>query len=183
MSYDNNDLEIERFQWVGKKIGFYGSVFIIALVSVFPILWMFITSLKQPGNVVAFPVEYIPRDPTLENYRAAIEGAPFFRYLLNSVIVATGTAVIDVLLGALAGYSLSRLRFRFKLPVLLLILGTAMLPFIARLSRCTASRGRGGCSTATSDSSSRTLRSSCRSQSGSSKRTSRNSPTRWKKPD
>ena len=133
MSYDSNDLEIERFQWVGKKIGFYGSVFIIALVSVFPILWMFITSLKQPGNVVAFPVEYIPRDPTLENYRAAIEGAPFFRYLLNSVIVATGTAVIDVLLGALAGYSLSRLRFRFKLPVLLLILGTAMLPFIARL--------------------------------------------------
>jgi len=133
MSYDSNGFEIERFQWVGKKVGFYGSIFIIALISVFPILWMLITSLKQPGNVVAFPVEYIPRNPTLENYRAAIEGAPFFRYMLNSAIVATGTAIVDVLLGALAGYALSRLRFRFKLPVLLLILGTAMLPFIARL--------------------------------------------------
>jgi len=133
MSHDSNSLEIERFQWVGKKVGFYGSIFIIAHVSVFPILWMFITSLKQPGNIVTFPVEYIPRDPTLANYRAAFEGAPFFRYMLNSAIVATGTAILSVFLGAMAGYALSRLRFRFKLPVLLLILGTAMLPFIARL--------------------------------------------------
>ena len=133
MSTRDRGFEIERFQWVGKKLGFYGCIFIIALVSVFPILWMLITSLKQPGNVVTFPVQYIPEDPTLANYRAAIEGAPFFRYLLNSAIVATGTAVLDVFLGALAGYALSRLRFRFKLPVLLLILGTAMLPFIARL--------------------------------------------------
>ena len=133
MSTRDRGFEIETFQWVGKKVGFYGSVFIIALVSVFPILWMLITSLKQPGNVVAFPVQYVPEDPTLANYRAAIEGAPFFRYLLNSAIVATGTAVLDVFLGSLAGYALSRLRFRFKLPVLLLILGTAMLPFIARL--------------------------------------------------
>jgi len=133
MSTQSRGFELERFQWVGKKIGFYGCIFIIALVSVFPILWIIITSLKQPSNVVQFPVQYIPQNPTLENYRAALSQAPFFRYLLNSAIVATGTAVIDVLLGALAGYSLSRLRFRFKLPVLLLILGTAMLPFIARL--------------------------------------------------
>lgn len=133
MSTQSRGFELERFQWVGKKIGFYGCIFVIALVSVFPILWIIITSLKQPSNVVQFPVQYIPQNPTLENYRAALSQAPFFRYLLNSAIVATGTAVIDVLLGALAGYSLSRLRFRFKLPVLLLILGTAMLPFIARL--------------------------------------------------
>ena len=126
-------LEIETFQWVGKKVGFYGSIFIIALVSVFPILWMLITSLKQPGSVVQFPVQYIPQDPTLANYRAALEQAPFLRYLFNSFVVASGTAILDVLLGSLAGYALSRLRFRFKLPVLLLILGTAMLPFIARL--------------------------------------------------
>jgi multiple sugar transport system permease protein len=133
MRFDTDRLEIKRFQWVGKKVGFYGSIFIIALVSVFPILWMLTTSLKQPGNVVTFPVEYLPRNPTLENYRAAIEGAPFFTYMLNSAIVATGTAIVDVFLGALAGYSLPRLRFRSKLPVLLLILATAMLPFIARL--------------------------------------------------
>jgi multiple sugar transport system permease protein len=133
MSTPDRGFEIERFQWVGKKLGFYGSILVIAFVSVFPILWMFITSLKQPGNVVQFPVNYLPQDPTLANYRAALEQAPFFRYLLNSVIVASGTAILDVFLGALAGYSLSRLRFRFKLPVLLLILGTAMLPFIARL--------------------------------------------------
>jgi multiple sugar transport system permease protein len=125
--------EIDSFQAVGKKLGFYGSVLAIALISLFPVIWIFVTSLKQPGNIVNFPVNYLPRNPTLANYRTALQQAPFLRYLLNSAVVAGGTALVDVFLGAIAGYALSRLRFRFKLPVLLLILGTAMLPFIARL--------------------------------------------------
>ncbi|MFC6963684.1 carbohydrate ABC transporter permease [Halocatena marina] len=125
--------DIDSLQRVGEKLGFYGSIGVLVAISMFPVFWIFITSIKQPSNVVQFPVYYLPQQPTLENYRVALEQAPFMRYLLNSIIVAGGTAIVDVVLGALAGYSLSRLRFRFKLPVLLLILGTAMLPFISRL--------------------------------------------------
>lgn len=134
MSTDTtSSFDLDSLQEVGEKLGFYGSVIAIALISMFPVIWMFITSIKQPSNVVQFPVQYVPQNPTLENYRTALSQAPFVRYLFNSFIIAGGTAVVDVILGALAGYSLSRLRFRFKLPVLLLILGTAMLPFISRL--------------------------------------------------
>lgn len=133
MSTNTSSFDLDSLQKVGEKLGFYGSVIAIALISLFPVIWMFITSIKQPSNVVQFPVQYVPRNPTLENYRTALSQAPFVRYLFNSFIIAGGTAVVDVILGALAGYSLSRLRFRFKLPVLLLILGTAMLPFISRL--------------------------------------------------
>ena len=125
--------DLDSLQQVGEKLGFYGSLLAITAISMFPVFWMFVTSIKQPSNVVQFPVHYLPQNPTLQNYRTALEGAPFMRYLINSTIVAGGTALVDVFLGALAGYALSRLRFRFKLPVLLLILGTAMLPFISRL--------------------------------------------------
>jgi len=120
-------------QWVGKKLGFYGSVIALCLVSFFPVIWIFLTSIKPTGQIVQFPVQYVPTEITLQHYRTALGDAPFFRYLLNSAIVAGGTAVITVLLGALAGYALSRLDFDYKLPVLLIILLSAMLPFFSRL--------------------------------------------------
>ena len=121
------------FQEVGRTLGFYGSVAVLCLVSFFPVIWIFLTSLKTTGNIVQFPVSYIPQEVTLSNYRTALTDAPFFRYLLNSAIVAGGTAIVSVLLGSLAGYALSRLEFDYKVPVLLIILFTAMLPFFSRL--------------------------------------------------
>lgn len=120
-------------QRVGELVGFYGSIALLCLVSFFPIIWILITSLKPSTEVITFPVEYVPRTVTLENYVTALQQAPFARYLLNSLIVASGTAVICVVLGSMAGYALSRLDFRFKLHVLMIILVSAMLPFFGRL--------------------------------------------------
>jgi multiple sugar transport system permease protein len=143
------DLELEdvAFWDVGKKLGFYGSIYAIALISMFPVIWIFISSLKPPGQLFVFPAEYLPYtisfdggfhvvhqyDLTLENYQTALGQRPIGRYLVNSFIVASGTAIIDVVLGALAGYALSRLDFEYKLPVLLIILFSALLPFLSRL--------------------------------------------------
>ncbi|WP_435197410.1 carbohydrate ABC transporter permease [Natronomonas sp. EA1] len=130
---DRASFDLDTLQEVGKKLGFYGSVFALCAVSFFPVLWIFITSFKTTGNIVQFPVNYIPTEVTLNNYRTALTDAPFMRYLFNSVIVAGGTAVVSVLLGSLAGYALSRLEFDYKVPVLLIILFSAMLPFFSRL--------------------------------------------------
>lgn len=120
-------------QRIGELVGFYGSIVLLCLVSFFPIIWIFITSVKPSSEVITFPVEYVPRTVTIENYVTALQQAPFARYLLNSLIVASGTAVICVVLGSMAGYALSRLDFRFKLHVLMIILVSAMLPFFGRL--------------------------------------------------
>lgn len=120
-------------QRVGELLGFYGSIVLLCLVSFFPIIWILLTSLKPASEVITFPVEYVPRTVTIENYVTAIQQAPFARYLLNSLIVASGTAIICVVLGSMAGYALSRLDFRFKLHVLMIILVSAMLPFFGRL--------------------------------------------------
>lgn len=132
---------------LGRKFGFYGSILAIALVSMFPVLWILISSLKPPAELFVFPQEYLPYTVTfdggvrlvqqypltLENYRRALQQRPVGTYLFNSFVVASGTAIIDVILGAMAGYALSRLRFPHKLPVLLIILFAALLPFISRL--------------------------------------------------
>jgi len=141
------DLEDVALWDIGRKFGFYGSIIAIALASMFPVIWILISSLKPPAELFVFPQEYLPyavsfdggfhiveQYPlTLENYHRALQQRPVGTYLMNSVIVASGTAIIDVILGAMAGYALSRLRFRFKLPVLLVILFAALLPFISRL--------------------------------------------------
>jgi multiple sugar transport system permease protein len=128
-------IDTSRFdtQKVGELVGFYGSIAILCFVSFFPVVWILLTSVKPPADIIQFPVEYIPRDVTALNYVRALEQANFMRYLLNSLIVSSATAIICVVLGAMAGYALSRLDFRWKLPVLLIILVSAMLPFFGRL--------------------------------------------------
>jgi multiple sugar transport system permease protein len=91
------------------------------------------TSVDGLIEVIQFPVQYLPETMTLENYRIALGQAPFLRYLFNSFVVASGSAVVCVVLGSMAGYALSRLDFRGKLPILLLILLSAMLPYFGRL--------------------------------------------------
>ncbi|MFB6244467.1 MAG: carbohydrate ABC transporter permease [Halobaculum sp.] len=143
------DLSLEDVAvWeLGKRFGFYGSVLALVLVSMFPVLWILVSSLKPPAELFVFPQEYLPYTVTfdggfrivqqypltLENYARALGQRPVGQYILNSVIVASGTAIIDVILGAMAGYALSRLRFDYKLPVLLIVLFSALLPFISRL--------------------------------------------------
>ena len=143
------DVELEdiAFWELGRKFGFYGAVAAIVALSMFPVFWILLSSLKPPSELFVFPQEYLPytisfeggisveqQFPlTLENYRAALGQRPVGTYLLNSFIVASGTAIIDVVLGAMAGYAVSRLRFKYKLHVLLVILFAALLPFISRL--------------------------------------------------
>lgn len=136
MSMDTQERSLfERYdpQRIGELVGFYGAIILLCLVSFFPIIWIFLTSIKPASEIVQFPVKYLPSEIILENYRIALGQAPFARYLFNSFVVASGTAIVCVVLGSMAGYALSRLEFRFKLHVLMIVLVSAMLPFFGRL--------------------------------------------------
>src|SRR2546430_10657430 len=86
---------------------------VFVLVVVFflvPFLWLFTAAFDADA------VAYIrfPADPTLNNFVRIFTEHDFARALLNSVFVAGSTMVLDVIAVALAGYSLSRLEWRFK---------------------------------------------------------------------
>lgn len=115
-----------------------GSIFIILLLTavwtLFPIYWMLVTSLKTDMDVFNVPPALWPENPSVQSYIDLIFGAnSIFRYFINSVITSIGTVLIAVILATLAGYALSRLRFRFRKSILISVLVTQMFPLVVLL--------------------------------------------------
>ena len=77
------------------------------LLVILPIYWMFITSLKLPGDISTLDIQYWPKNPTLDNYRAVLGGSGFPVYLANSLTVAVVSALIVLLVAIPGGYGLS----------------------------------------------------------------------------
>ena len=85
---------------------------IVVVNGFFPAVWILFTSLKTEGELLRFPITYLPAAPTLQNYYQAFSEQPLLRFILNSVIVAGASTVLTVTLAALAAYALTRLRMR-----------------------------------------------------------------------
>ncbi len=101
---------------------------ISTLLIVTPFLWLFATSIKNVDEIFTQVPRFIPRNPTLENYRYIFSETPVPRYFLNSLIIASATAVIGTILTCLAAYALSRFQFRGKIGYMTMLLVTQMFP-------------------------------------------------------
>lgn len=100
---------------------------LLVVVALFPVYWMLVTSLKPENQI--FSLDLWPRSPSLENYRFVLDHIPLVRMLVNTMVVATGTALLQVLTGLLAAYALVRWRFRFSGLVHGLIALSWLVPF------------------------------------------------------
>jgi multiple sugar transport system permease protein len=108
-------------------------IFLAALVVLFffPVAWIFLTSLKTTGDIYAWPPVYLPRHPTLQNYRAVLFGSKLGRYIVNSLIVSSLSTVSVLLFSSIAGYAIARVRFPGRRPLLLFFLAMSMFPQLA----------------------------------------------------
>ncbi|MFF8279147.1 carbohydrate ABC transporter permease [Streptomyces lateritius] len=102
---------------------------LVLLLTIGPFLWQLSTSLKGPGeDVYSRTPDFLPAAPTFANYTQVADTIPVWTYAVNSLTVA-GIAVVGNVVGAtLAGFALSRLRFRGVRLVLGLFLATLVLP-------------------------------------------------------
>jgi sn-glycerol 3-phosphate transport system permease protein len=100
----------------------------VALVFVFPFLWMFLTSFKTLPEVFQFPPTLLPESWQLENFRKAWESGPFLTYVANSLIVAVGTLILQFLVGVPAAYAFARYRFKGRNLLFGLSLIALMIP-------------------------------------------------------
>lgn len=105
-------------------------VLLIGLVvfSLAPFAWEISTSLKPRQEVLRLPQTLLPQAPTFENYADIFERRAFARYMLNSLLVATASTVIALVTGALAAYSTSRTRRRFRVWLMLVFLLPGLFP-------------------------------------------------------
>jgi len=110
-----------------KRILIYLTVTVAVLLSIFPIIYLLLTSFKQPEQTFSIPPVWIFQ-PTLQNYNEVFAGGTFVKYFFNSVIVALGTTAVAILLGTFAAYGFARFRFRGKFYMRMSVLIPQMLP-------------------------------------------------------
>jgi multiple sugar transport system permease protein len=86
---------------------------LVIVVALFPFYWMVASSLKQQTDLLASPPLWLFR-PTLANYRDIFVDSKVTTAVLNSLLVATSTTLLAIVLGAPAAYALARFEFRGK---------------------------------------------------------------------
>src|SRR5574344_1991250 len=115
-----------------EKLSIHSVLIITSILSIFPFIWLLSTSLKgNSENIFAYPPTIIPKDFTLANYIGVWHKVDLMRYFINSMIVAGGTVLLNLILSALAGYPLARMEFKGKKIAFFGILATIMVPFQA----------------------------------------------------
>jgi putative chitobiose transport system permease protein len=101
----------------------------MSVVTVFPFVWILLTSLKGPNDAIfSVPPQFIPGDPTLANYARVWDQLPVPAFFLNSIVVTVAITVLNTLIAALAAYPLAKMRFRGREPLFYLLLGTLIVP-------------------------------------------------------
>jgi trehalose/maltose transport system permease protein len=122
-----------RVRWFVRRLPFYVLIALIFFYAVFPFYWAIRSAFTPDGDLFRTPVQYVPTDPTLTNFREVLSSGEFQRALLNSTIVAGSVTLIALAIGSLAGYALGRFRFRGRSVTLYLMLSMTTFPQIAIL--------------------------------------------------
>ena len=113
-----------------KTVFTYSLLLLMAVLMLFPLLWLVSTAFKSPGeNLFEFPPQLLPQQPTVDNFLQVWQTNPLGRYLLNSVVVALLTVSLNLLFCALAAYPLARFSFRGQHLIFALIVATLLIPF------------------------------------------------------
>ena len=116
-----------------RAILFYVPMIILAMIFMFPLIFMFVSSLKPDAQILA-DVDNIRAflpvgDISLNNYYDVFERVPFWRFLANSIIVTVLIVGLGLVVNSLAGFALSRMEWKGRKLLLTIIIATLIVPF------------------------------------------------------
>ncbi len=123
---------MRRITWkLSVKVVFL-SLFLV--FTVFPLYWIFVTSLKPSNEMFTFPIQYWPENVTFENYINIIKISNFDVYIMNSLILSLIAGVVSLIIATLGGYVLARFEFKGKTQVIFAFFITQMIPLFIGLA-------------------------------------------------
>src|SRR5471030_106675 len=105
-------------------------VLLIIAFALAPYGWMIVTSLKPQQELALWPVQYLPRQATLQHYSDQLAHTNFAGSLVNSLIIAFGAVVVGLGVSIPAAYAFSRFRFRGQQGLLTGFLVINMFPVV-----------------------------------------------------
>ncbi|MFD4016941.1 carbohydrate ABC transporter permease [Streptomyces sp. SH5] len=111
-----------------SRVAAWSAVVAIGAFGLLPVYWLLATALSTPDATFQFPPKLIPTDLTLGNFTALAENDQLISYLVNSLIVASITAVLSVVVATYMGYSFSKFRYRGRKSLMHMVLASQMFP-------------------------------------------------------
>lgn len=123
------DRYVTFFRRVVGNILLYSVLLSVAVLTVFPFVWILFTSFKGPNDpIVSVPPQLIPLDPTFANYTRVWGQLPIGRFYVNSIVVSIGIVILNTFFSALAAYPLAKMKFRGREAIFYGLLATFIVP-------------------------------------------------------
>lgn len=108
----------------------YAVLLLVVLVAVFPAIWMLSTSIKLPTEQYDIPPQIIPDTPTISNYVNVLTNSKMYLAFINSVIITACVVAVTLFISILAGYGLSRYKFKGHGVLKIALLFGQMIPSV-----------------------------------------------------
>ena len=112
----------------------YAILTLFVLLAVGPAVYLISPAFRDSVSLFTYPPEWIPREPTLENYRFLFSSTSYVRWGINTLIFAGCTTLLTLITNSMAGYAFARLRFPGRNVLFFVILATLMVPVAAVLA-------------------------------------------------
>lgn len=100
----------------------------IAIIAIFPFLWMISTSLKGRGALMSIPIEWIPAEPTLKAYQRVFSRFPFLKTISNSLLISVTYTIITLISASMAAFAFAKVKFPKAELLLKIYIATMMIP-------------------------------------------------------
>jgi N,N'-diacetylchitobiose transport system permease protein len=114
-----------------RQLGWNVLGLLVLAVMVFPVYWMVATAFKPGQKILSYTPQWFPTDPTLSNFRDAIDQPFFWNAVKNSLIIVSAVVALSVVLAFLASLALAKFHFYGRKAFIVLILGVQMVPLAA----------------------------------------------------
>ncbi|WP_251551578.1 carbohydrate ABC transporter permease [Neobacillus muris] len=111
-----------------KLITFYLPLAMMLCFTIFPIYWTVNTAFKPEGDIIKRPLQYLPTNPTIDNFVNSWTNIGFATFFKNSLIVGVSAVIVVLVCSTLSGYALSRYQFKGKRAFMLMLLCTQFIP-------------------------------------------------------
>ncbi|NGO11727.1 carbohydrate ABC transporter permease [Streptomyces sp. HC44] len=102
---------------------------VLFVVFAFPVYWMFATSLKPTGDIIADDPVFLPTDITFDHFQRAMDADHFWTLVGNSLTVTVLSVVFSLVIALLASFALARMRFKGRRGFILTFMIAQMAPW------------------------------------------------------
>ncbi|MDR1106931.1 MAG: carbohydrate ABC transporter permease [Treponema sp.] len=102
---------------------------LMSVIFIMPFYWMLVSAVKAPAELLSIPPSLFPREFHFENYYSATQYIPFFRYMFNTLVIATFAVAGAMISNSLVSYGLSRIQWKGREQVFYIVIATMFIPF------------------------------------------------------